>query len=71
MATREENLKKINEELEKLSDEELDNVAGGGYSKEDVEKMTGAFGEKLKELGPSIQKLIGLFTNENANNNKV
>ena len=30
MATREENLKKINAELEKLSDEELDNVAGGG-----------------------------------------
>ena len=30
MATREENLKKINAELEKLSDEELDNVAGSG-----------------------------------------
>ena len=29
MATREENLKKINDELEKLSDEQLDNVAGG------------------------------------------
>ncbi|MBR1646373.1 MAG: hypothetical protein IJ685_06310 [Selenomonadaceae bacterium] len=29
MATREENLKKINDELEKLSDDELDNVAGG------------------------------------------
>jgi hypothetical protein len=29
VATREENLKKINEELEKLSDEELDKVAGG------------------------------------------
>ena len=29
MATREENIKKINEELEKLSDEELDKVAGG------------------------------------------
>ena len=33
MATREENLKKINDELEKLSDEELDNIFGGanGY----------------------------------------
>ena len=29
MATREENLKKINAELEQLTDEELDNVAGG------------------------------------------
>ena len=32
MATREENLKKINDELEKLSDEELDCVAGGTYN---------------------------------------
>ncbi|MBQ6297174.1 MAG: hypothetical protein IJK81_05720 [Selenomonadaceae bacterium] len=33
MATREENLKKINDELEKLSDDELEQVAGGfkGY----------------------------------------
>ena len=29
MATREENLKKINDELEMLSDEELDQVTGG------------------------------------------
>jgi|GEM_PF-1909140 len=29
MATREENLKKINDELEKLSDEELEKIAGG------------------------------------------
>ena len=29
MATREENLKKINEELEKLDDDELDKVVGG------------------------------------------
>lgn len=29
MATREENLKKINDELEKLDDEELEQVAGG------------------------------------------
>ena len=32
MATREENLKKINEELEKLSDEELEGVTGGSAS---------------------------------------
>lgn len=31
MATREENLKKINNELEKLTDEELDQVAGGSW----------------------------------------
>ena len=29
METREEKIKKINDELEKLSDEELDKVAGG------------------------------------------
>lgn len=29
MATREENLKKINEQLEKMSDEQLEQVAGG------------------------------------------
>ena len=31
MATREENLKKINDELEIMSDEELEQVAGGGF----------------------------------------
>ena len=33
MATREENLKKINDELEKLSDEELEKVSGGTCTK--------------------------------------
>ena len=32
MATREENLKKINAELELMSDDELDAVAGGTYN---------------------------------------
>ena len=32
MANREENFKKINDELEMLTDEELDNVAGGTYN---------------------------------------
>lgn len=32
MANRDENLKKINEELEKLTDEELEKVAGGTYN---------------------------------------
>ena len=40
MATREENIKKINIELEKLSDEELDKVAGGSWfiTEEDAKK---------------------------------
>jgi len=40
MATREENIKKINEELEKMSDEELEQVAGGSLqlSEEDAKK---------------------------------
>ena len=33
MATREENLKKINDELEKLDDEQLEKVAGGFYAR--------------------------------------
>jgi len=33
MATREENLKKINAELEKLNDEELEKIAGGFYAR--------------------------------------
>ena len=39
MATREENLKKINEELEKLSDEELEQVAGGNLLDDLREKL--------------------------------
>lgn len=31
MTSREENVKKINDELEALSDEELDQIAGGSY----------------------------------------
>ena len=38
MATREENIKKINEELEKLSDEELEKVAGGTFTPNDFTK---------------------------------
>ena len=36
MANREENLKKINAELEKLSDEELEKIAGGFYARSNV-----------------------------------
>ena len=38
VATREENLKKINEELEKLSDEELEQL-----SDEELDKVAGGF----------------------------
>ena len=48
MKTREENLKKINDELEKLSDEELDAVAGGTY----LESAGDA--KKFKEIGVSV-----------------
>ena len=53
-----------------MSDDELDQVAGGGFSKEEAEKIAGALGEELKELGPIIQKMIEIF-NGNANNDKV
>lgn len=48
MATRKENLKKINARLEQLSDEELDNVAGGTYieSADDAQKFQ-KLGEKI------------------------
>ena len=36
MSTREENLKKINAELEKLNDEELEKIAGGFYARSNV-----------------------------------
>ena len=39
MATREENLKKINEELEKLDDEQLEQVAGGNLLDDLREKL--------------------------------
>ena len=48
MATREENLKKINAELEMLSDEELEKVAGGTYLE------SGDDAKKFKELGINV-----------------
>ena len=47
MATREENIKKINDELEKLSDEELDLVAGG----------TNGEYKELRDLLPQIKRI--------------
>ena len=66
MATRDENLKKINDELEKMSDEELDQVAGGtkmetwrdsdalvkrGFLTHEQSLNSGAVRQKLHELG--------------------
>ena len=48
MATREENLKKINAELEAMSDEELDAVAGGTYLE------SGDDAKNFKKLGVNI-----------------
>ena len=36
MATREENLKKINEQLEKFTDAELEQISGGSQSIEEI-----------------------------------
>ena len=45
MATREENLKKLNDELEKLSDEQLELVAGGNaYDTADDSKFLNSLG---------------------------
>ena len=48
MANREENIKKINAELEMLTDDELENVAGGTYNN------TAADSRALNELGLGI-----------------
>ena len=56
MNNREDNLKKINAELELMSDEELDKVSGGNNIGEiliDWEKMLNSNGEELTE---SIKK---------------
>lgn len=52
MTTREENIKKINDELEKLSDDELDQVAGGTY----LESANDA--RRFQEIG------VKIFSNE-------
>ena len=56
MATREENLKKINEELEQLSDEELDKIAGGTYS--ETQSLRKAIGEVV-----TVHGFTGNFNN--------
>ncbi|MBR1806126.1 MAG: hypothetical protein IJ774_07055 [Selenomonadaceae bacterium] len=49
MATREENLKKINTELNKLSDDELDKIAGGNAA---------AIASTVVEIGTKVVPVI-------------
>ncbi|MBR4903614.1 MAG: hypothetical protein IKZ53_03010 [Selenomonadaceae bacterium] len=71
MATREENLKKINYELEKLSDEELDMVTGGSLGEilakgiqDAVTGLCGGLAELFREFltnpkyAPQLEKMI-------------
>ena len=52
MATREENIKKINDELEKLSDDELEKIAGGSWL-ESLSDFNNAFQRKI----PGFEKI--------------
>lgn len=56
MATREDNLKKINNELEAMSDEELEQVAGGTHN------MTASDTRALNEMGFDIEPLSAVQT---------
>ncbi|MBR4152566.1 MAG: hypothetical protein IKT98_06355 [Selenomonadaceae bacterium] len=57
MATREENLKKINDELEQLSDEQLDKVAGGGWI--DMIDTKNPFTDTATDKKPVTNHLLG------------
>ena len=52
MTTREENLKKINEELEKLNDDELEKIAGGFYARS---KNPNDFLPKVGDVKPNVE----------------
>ena len=61
MATREENLKKINDELEKLSDEQLEQVAGGTWAQtmslySDIAKVNPKAAAKMSRISRSYQE---------------
>ena len=59
METREENIKKINDELEKLTDEELDDVVGGkinwGVYKINDEKASAQQNQNNNQNSPANQ----------------
>ena len=57
MATREENLKKINDELEKLDDEQLEQVAGGSFILHWRPRRNFANGEDRANTAPDSNQL--------------
>ena len=57
MATREENIKKINDELEQLSDEQLEKVAGGGWI--DMIDTKNPFTDTATDKKPVTNHLLG------------
>jgi|GEM_PF-2167452 len=54
---------------ELMSDEELDQVAGGGYTKEDLIDLEDKLGKFLKESAPLVGKLIETFTGDGNSKN--
>ena len=58
MATREENIKKINDELEKLTDEELDDVAGGDWLKKSYYEKASAQQNQNNNQNNSTRKIF-------------
>ena len=59
MANREENLKKINAELEQLNDEELEKVAGGTWAlMKNLKKLQAELERRHATTENSLQNLI-------------
>lgn len=56
MATREENLKKINDKIELLSDEQLDEIAGGVFRSES------AVASRLESAGGNAAAAVQVVT---------
>lgn len=61
MATREENLNQINTELEKLTDEELENIAGGTQSETDLDRQALALRHKVSSVNATKDEIRAAF----------